>query len=433
MPMPASIRAGEGRMQIGPGFGIQPSRGSWSRHSSAIGRMQDRIGRLIGLSLGADGTGLSVQVKMADSMVQSLEDDESYRLDVRPGLAVLTAPNVLGAMHGLETFFQLIEKNAGGWSVPAVTIEDRPRFPWRGLMLDVSRHFMPLDIVRRTLDGMAAVKLNVFHWHLSDDQGFRVESKKFPKLHELGSDGDYYMQDEIRGVIEYARDRGIRVVPEFDMPGHTASWLVGYPELGSVPGPYRIVRTWGISDPTMDPAKPEVYAFLDTFIGEMASLFPDTYFHIGGDEVNGRHWNGNTTDIPAFMKERRFAGQHDLHAYFNQQLQKILTKYGKHMEGWDEILNPALPKDIVIQSWRGAKSLADAARQGYAGILSSGYYLDHIETSAKMYLVDPIFACGRSTRQPRMWNRACGHGQRLSRSGSGRRRGCATFPICTGV
>ena len=149
---------------------------------------------------------------------------------------------------------------------------------------------MPVEVVERNLDAMAAVKLNVFHWHLSDDQGFRVESKRFPKLQQLGSDGHFYTQDEVRHVVEYARDRGIRVVPEFDMPGHTTSWFVGYPELASAPGPYPIERNWGIFQPTMDPSREETYAFLDQFIGEMAALFPDRYFHIGGDEVDATQW-----------------------------------------------------------------------------------------------------------------------------------------------
>ncbi len=142
---------------------------------------------------------------------------------------------------------------AKGFEAPVVDIEDHPRFPWRGLHLDVSRHWMPIEVVKRNLDGMAAVKLNVFHWHLSDDQGFRVESKRFPKLQQLGSDGLYYTQEQVREVIAYARDRGIRVVPEFDIPGHTTSWLVGYPQLASAPGPYQIERNWGVFDPTMDP------------------------------------------------------------------------------------------------------------------------------------------------------------------------------------
>ena len=145
-------------------------------------------------------------------------------------------------------------------------------------MIDVSRHFVPLDVLKRNIDGMEAVKMNVFHWHLSENQGFRIESKKFPKLHEMGSDGMFYTQDDARDLIAYAKDRGIRVVPEFDMPGHSTAWLVGYPELASAPGPYEIERKWGVFDPAMDPTNEKTYKFLDDLIGEMAKLFPDHYF-----------------------------------------------------------------------------------------------------------------------------------------------------------
>ncbi len=395
MPMPSSIEARDGALRIGPDFSVAVTGYSEPRLQRAADRLTRRVGSLTGMTLrpGAPLGGrvsLTVRVQAASKAVQALNEDESYRLTVGSAGAELTAPNPLGAMHGLETFYQLIANGDDGWAVPGVAIDDHPRFAWRGLHIDVSRHFMPLDVIRRNLDGMAAVKLNVFHWHLSDDQGFRMESKLYPKLQGMGSDGLFYTQDEVRGIVEYARDRGIRVVPEFDIPGHATSWLVGYPELAAAPGPFQLIRTWGVYDPAMDPANPAVYTFLDGFIGEMAALFPDAYFHIGGDEVNGKEWAANKTDIPPFMQAHGFKTQHDLQAYFNLQVEKIVTKYGKRMEGWDEILNPALPKDIVIQSWRGAKSLADAARQGYQGILSSGYYLDHIETSGKLYLVDPL-------------------------------------------
>jgi hexosaminidase len=372
MPMPASIHAGSGApLTIGQNFSVALEGVSDPRLERAARRLTARIALLTGMTFRDGGAALVLRTESAGNAVQSVDENESYRLTVNAQGAAITAPNPLGAMHGLETFYQLITNDEKGWVVPAVTIDDHPRFAWRGLHIDVARHFIPLDVIRRNLDGMAAVKLNVFHWHLSDDQGFRIESKRFPKLQELGSDGLYYSQDEVRGIIQYARDRGIRVVPEFDMPGHATSWLVGYPELAATPGPFQIIRTWGVHDPTMDPANPEVYTFLDAFIGEMALLFPDAYFHIGGDEVKNK-------------------AQQDLQAGFNQRVEKIVTKYGKRMEGWDEILNPALPKSIVIQSWRGPKSLAEAARQGYQGILSSGYYLDHIEPSSKLYLVDPL-------------------------------------------
>jgi hexosaminidase len=359
MPMPASITAGTGQLQVPQNFAVKLEGAADPRIERAVAR--------IGATVSSRPPALIIRTTAASNPVQSLDENESYQLTVTPQQATLSAPNTLGTLHGLETFRQLIQNH----TAPAVTIDDHPRFSWRGLHIDVSRHFMPIEVIKRNLDGMAAVKLNVFHWHLSDDQGFRVESKRFPKLQEQGSDGLFYTQDQIREVIAYARDRAIRVVPEFDIPGHATSWLVGYPELAAAPGPYQIIRTWGVFDPSLDPDKPEVYTFLDAFIGEMAALFPDAYFHIGGDEVKRK-------DLVAKQ------------AGFNERIEQIVIKHGKRMEGWDEILNPALPKDIVIQSWRGAKSLTEAAHEGYQGILSSGYYLDHIEPASKLYLVDPL-------------------------------------------
>ncbi|MGB6339123.1 MAG: family 20 glycosylhydrolase, partial [Candidatus Aminicenantaceae bacterium] len=257
------------------------------------------------------------------------------------------------------------------------------------LLIDVCRHWMPIEVIKRNLDGMAAVKLNVLHWHLSEDQGFRVECKSFPKLHEMGSDGNYFTHEQIREVVEYARDRGIRVIPEFDMPGHTTSWLVGYPELASASGPYEIERQWGVFDPCMDPTKEELYEFLDVFIGEMSELFPDEYFHIGGDEVNGKHWNANP-DITSFKKKHGMKDNHDLQAYFNKRIQSIVKKHGKKMVGWDEIFHPDLPQNVVVHSWRGPKALAEIAKKGYMGILSNGYYLDHQLSAEEHYRVDPL-------------------------------------------
>jgi len=236
---------------------------------------------------------------------------------------------------------------------------------------------------------MEAVKMNVFHWHLSENQGFRVESKKFSKLHELGSDGLYYSQEEVRELIEYARDRGIRVVPEFDVPGHSTAWFVGYPELASGPGPYEIERRWGIFDPAFDPTSEKTYKFLNELFGEMAKLFPDHFFHVGGDEVNGKEWDANPK-IKAFMQANGLKTNEALQSYFNKKLQAIIAKHGKSMVGWDEVLAPDLPHDIVIQSWRGQESLAAAAKQGFRGILSNGYYLDLGWSAARHYAVDPM-------------------------------------------
>ena len=238
MPLPSSIETRAGALRIGPDFSVAITGYSEPRLLRAADRLTRRVGSLTGMTLAgsAGHAALTVRVQSASKPVQGIEEDESYRLTVGSAGAEIAAPNPLGAMHGLETFYQLITNGDDGWAAPGVAIDDHPRFAWRGLHIDVSRHFMPLDVIRRNLDGMAAVKLNVFHWHLSDDQGFRMESKLYPKLQGMGSDGLFYTQDEVRGIVEYARDRGIRVVPEFDIPGHATSWLVGYPELAAAPG-----------------------------------------------------------------------------------------------------------------------------------------------------------------------------------------------------
>src|SRR6185503_12823254 len=372
MPWPASVKPADGWLTIEPSFTLVV-KGSDSQLQSVTQIFLTDLRRHTGMlatsfqvGTGSQAGQLEIQSSAANKNPLQLGEDESYTLTVTSAKAELNAPTTLGVMRGLQTFLQLVQVAPQGFAVPAITVEDKPRFPWRGLMIDSSRHFMPVDVIKRNLDAMAAVKLNVFHWHLSDNQGFRVESKRFPKLHEMGSDGLYYTQEQIRDIISYAHDRGIRVVPEFDMPGHCTSWLVGYPELASNPGPYSIGREFGVFDPAMDPTRESTYKFLDKFIGEMAKLFPDQFFHIGGDEVNGKAWDSNPK-IQDFMHSHGLKGNDELQAYFNKRVQKIVTKYGKTMEGWDEILRPEVPKDIVIQSWRGQKSLADAAQQGYRG------------------------------------------------------------------
>jgi len=391
MPLPVKMTPGTGRFPIDNGFQITLSGASDARLEAAAARATARLSRQTGIPfIGPRGTAaLRVECAAKGPDTPTLGEDESYTLDIAPDSAVLKAPTVAGAMHGLETFLQLVEPAAGGFSAPAVHIEDRPRFPWRGLMLDSCRHWMPVPLVKRNLDAMAAVKLNVFHWHLSEDQGFRVESKRYPKLHQLGSDGLYYTQDQIREVVAYARERGIRVVPEFDIPGHTQSWLAAYPELATNAGEYTVGRTWGIYFPVIDPSKEFTYEFLDNFFAEITPLFPDPYWHIGGDEVRADQWNASPS-VQAWAKQHNLKDAHAIQAYFNQRVQKLLQKYHKTLIGWDEVLHPDLPQDIVIQSWRGAKSLADAASKGYRGILSSGYYLDHLDPASRHYAVDPL-------------------------------------------
>ena len=423
MPIPANLRMGTGRLVIDPAFSVGISGNTDPRLQRAVERFLNDLRRQTGMlpldmkvSDPAKAT-LVIRAEHANKEVLDLGEDESYSLDVTRAGAKLDAPTTLGALHGLQTFFQLVATTDDGFAVPALSIQDKPRFPWRGLLIDVGRHFIPLDVLKRNLDGMAAVKLNVLHWHLSENQGFRVESKKFPKLHEMGSDGLFYTQDEIRDLIAYARERGIRVVPEFDMPGHSTAWFVGYPELASAPGPYQIERKWGVFDPAMDPSQERTYKFLDDFLGEMAGLFPDHYFHIGGDEVNGKQWDANPK-IQEFKRSHGIKNNEDLQAYFNKRVQEIVSKHGKTMVGWDEILRPDLPKNIVVQSWRGQESLAAAAKQGYRGLLSNGYYVDLMWSAERHYSFDPLGGAGANLspeeKQRVLGGEACMWGEYVS-------------------
>jgi hexosaminidase len=398
MPVKASPTAGVMALPIQPDFdaAVRGAGAADLRVRASVLRALSRLSVQTGVPVAvklapvAATPKLLVNVEAVDHAApQKLGDPEDYRLSITAAQARINARTPLGAVRGLETLLQLVQPGKTGFELPAVEVEDSPRFPWRGLSFDVSRHFIPVDGVKRTLDGMAAVKLNVLHWHLSDDEGFRVESKRFPKLQQFASDGLYYTQAQTRELIAYARERGIRVVPEFDIPGHSTCWFAAYPQFASTPGSHHVRYSQADPSDTMDPTKEATYVFLDGFVGEMAGLFPDAYFHVGGDEVNAKNWKTNA-HIQAFMKQHKFANEDALQAYFTRRLQKIVAKYGKHMAGWDEILRPDIPKSILIQSWRGQKSLAEAAKQGYDGILSAGYYLDLVQPAAIHYVVDPL-------------------------------------------
>jgi hexosaminidase len=391
MPAPAGLEWGQGRLVLGKRALAAIAGGCDERAERAVMRLGERLASSgVRMEVAGDGPAAVVlECREPGPAVQSVEDDEAYVLTVTAQQARVTAATTLGVIRGLATLEQLVRREASRVVLPAVTIRDAPRFHWRGLLIDVCRHWQPIEVLKRNLDAMAAVKLNVLHWHLTEDQGFRIESQRFPKLHGRGSDGLYYTQAQAREVIAYARDRGIRVVPEFDVPGHATSWLVGYPELGSAPGPFELIRTWGIFDNCLDPTRDAVYAFLDGFFGEMAALFPDRYMHIGGDEVTPRQWNENTA-IQVFAFDKGLRGAYDLQTHFNHRVSEIVARHGKVMVGWDEVLDPALPRTTVVQSWRGPKSLADAARLGFPCILSRGFYLDHMLPASEHYLVDPV-------------------------------------------
>lgn len=329
---------------------------------------------------------LHILIQDETEVYPQLNTDESYSLRITDKGIEINAGSQYGAIYALQTLKQLqLEEEK---SFPQVEIHDNPRYPWRGILLDVSRHWIPKEGVLRNLEAMAAVKMNVLHWHLTDYQGFRVESKTYPLLHEKGSDGDYYSQEDIREVIEFAADRGIRVMPEFDIPGHATSWFIGYPELSVDKGPYELPTNMGIHTPIMDPTDENVYQFLAGFLGEMAALFPEHYFHIGGDEIADQEWE-ESERIQAFMLSKNLSTSLELQTYFNERVDSILQENGKTTAGWEEILHPDLGDQIAVQSWKGHKSLFETVQSGRMGLLSSGWYLDYKLSAETYYKVDP--------------------------------------------
>ena len=391
MPLPAKMELDDGFIDLSRGFDISYPNTENDLIEKSVIRFLEKTKLKCGRDLLHTG-GTLLEITCSHNTgdgIPQFGEDESYVLLVKKDRIMLDAPSSYGIIRGLETLFQLVEAADDAFQLPFIEIVDSPRFPWRGMMIDVCRHWIPKEVVLRTIDAMAAVKMNVLHWHLSEDQGFRVESKVFPRLHEIGSNGDYYTQDEIKDIIQFAAERGIRIVPEFDLPGHSKSWQMAYPQLSSVDFPLQFGRMDGeLFAPPIDPTKEEVYEFLDQFIEEMAVLFPDQYFHIGGDEVNPKYWNENN-HIQEFMNKHEMHDHYDLQAYFNTRMNDLLIKHGKIMLGWDEILHPNLSDDVIVQSWRSHKSLFEVVQQGGTAVLSAGLYLDHVLPAGTHYKVDP--------------------------------------------
>jgi hexosaminidase len=401
MPVPKTITVNSGRFTLTPAFTVAViADAADSTLYLAVNRALQTLNRRTQLYFGqqritgndrSDTSSLIIAVKTKADV--NAVQDESYHLTITANTVKITAANTQGALHGLQTLLQLLQKDNNSYFFPAVTINDSPRFAWRGLMIDVARHFIPIDVIERNIDAMEAVKMNVLHLHLSDDEGFRIESKTYPRLQIKGSYGEYYKQAQIKELISYAKKRGVMIMPEFDMPGHTTGFLAGYPHLSAkadttyTPGPRFSLGTKsrGLADimkmintfptPAFDPAKESTYLFLDKFLGEMAAIFPSPYIHIGADENNGVSWKKNP-DIVAFMAKNKIADTHALQAYFVNRVYKILTKHGKKTIGWEELLSKDLPKDVTTQVWQNPAMAKKAAGLGHPVIISQGFYLD---------------------------------------------------------
>lgn len=407
MPWPQNINLKGGTFALSKNFKVNitgnPNPRIFAGATNFLRRLDGRIGMFFEqgyLTKVNENPEAELQINCVQNGKIGLYEDESYQLDIQSNKITINATNDLGALHALETLLQMLQNNSTSFYFPMVEIKDSPRFTWRGLMIDAARHFQPVDVIKRNLDAMAAVKMNVFHWHLVDDQGWRIEMKKHPKLTQMASDGNYYTQEEIKNIVKYADERGILVVPEIDVPGHASAILTAYPEVGSKIGngkiTYAVERNSGIFTPTLDPSNPKTYQLLSEIFDEVCPLFPGNYFHIGGDENQGKDWDANPK-IQEFKKKNKLANNHELQTYFTMQLIPMLKKHNKQLMGWEEIMTENMSKDAIIHAWRGTNegldsggSLIKAAKNGYKTVLSNGYYIDLMLGVENHYLNDPI-------------------------------------------
>ncbi|WP_214000896.1 family 20 glycosylhydrolase [Arsukibacterium sp.] len=391
LPYPAELTRQTGHFALSSDFAIAVPANN-PMLEAAANRFKQRLSQQTGLAFNSDiNPTLLLQLSGSDPAepVPQLGMAEQYQLQVTPGQILLQAPDNIGIVRGLETLLQLVQISDSTISVPALTINDQPRFRWRGLLLDPARRFLPLTTLKRQLDMMTIAKLNVLHLHLTDDQGWRFESLRYPELHKVGGRDGYYTQQQLRELVHYAAERGIRIVPEIDLPGHTTALGAAYPELMAAAGPAVPERHWGVHKAVLDPSNEQVYAFLADLLAEVAAVFPDRYLHIGGDEVLPDHWL-TTPHIVDFMQQQQLADPPALQAYFNRRLQQIVQQLDRQMIGWDEVLEGELPTSVLVQSWRGTESLADAARAGHQAMLSTGYYLDQPQFASYHYRNDPL-------------------------------------------
>jgi hexosaminidase len=346
---------------------------------------------------------VSTMVEDAGSVTLALVDGgpaESYRLRVTEAGVVVTAPDPAGLFYGLQTLGQMIAQGAdGSVTIPAVVIDDQPRFGYRGMHLDVGRHAFPVAFIKRYVDFLARYKFNTFHWHLTEDQGWRIEIERYPRLTDVGScraetmveknfdpyvgDGipycGFYSQDEVRDIVAYAADRFVTIVPEIEMPGHSLAALTAYPELACTPGPFEVGTRWGVFEDIYCPSE-ATFEFLENVLQEVMALFPSEFIHIGGDEAPKRRWRESDL-AQAVIRREGLEDEHELQSYFIQRIERFLNAHGRRLIGWDEILEGGVAPDATVMSWRGMAGGIEAARQGHDVIMTPGshVYFDHYQ------------------------------------------------------
>ena len=338
--------------------------------------------------------------------------DEGYRLDVGRSRVAIRAYRAAGAFYGIETLRQLLppaifrqaELPGVAWSIPAIAIEDVPRFAWRGVHLDVARHFMPKEFVKKVIDLAALHKLNRFHWHLTDDQGWRLEIKQYPRLTQVGAwrrqtiigrpdqdstkwrfdgqpHGGFYTQDDIREIVAYARARFVTIVPEIEMPGHSQAAIAAYPELGNRGDTLPVWTAWGVDENILNPGDATVL-FYQNVLSEVMALFPGRWIHIGGDEAPKTQWKASPL-AQARIRELGLKDENELQSWFTHRMDEFLTAHGRRLVGWDEILEGGLAPNAVVMSWRGVDGGIAAARAGHDVVMAPGShtYFDHYQSA----------------------------------------------------
>ncbi|MDR0698546.1 MAG: family 20 glycosylhydrolase [Tannerella sp.] len=324
-------------------------------------------------------------------------NDEGYTVDVKDAGITIEAVTAQGIFYGLQTVMQLfpaeIESPAtveAVWTAPIVSIKDEPRFKYRGQLLDVCRHFLDVEYIKKQLDVLAMFKINKFHWHLTDDQGWRIESKKYPKLNSTSvkrTEGEgniygpyYYTHEQIKDVVSYAGERFIEVIPEIELPGHGVAALAAYPEYSCTGGPFEVRNIWGVSNDVYCAGNDATFTFLTDIIEEVIPLFESDYFHIGGDECPKGRWK-KCPKCQMRIKNEKLNDEHELQSWFIGRIEQVLLKHNKKMIGWDEILEGGLAPSATVMSWRGEKGGVDAANMGHNVIMTPGkwLYLDHYQ------------------------------------------------------
>ena len=416
IPAPQSIVAGDGTFKVA-GAGISVSEDMDAMSVAAIEKFAGRLGKVTGrksrVCTGLKEHGISF-------CTDSTMGRESYRIDITARSARITAADFHGVLYAIQTIGQMLPVEYYGdtavrdalWKLPCLTIEDAPRYHYRGMHLDVARHFFSADEVKRYLDLMAMHKMNTFHWHLTDDQGWRVEIRKYPRLTEYGSIrkqtivghhndpmhkvngniydntpyGGYYTQDEIRDVVAYADSLGITIIPEIDMPGHMVAALAAYPEMGCTGGPYEVRCTWAIADEALCPGKEVTFTFIEDVLTEIMELFPSEIIHIGGDECRKQFWE-NCPDCQRLIRklglrsDSRFTKEQYLQCYVTDRVQKFLADHGRTLMGWDEIIEGDISKDAVVMYWRPGRSRMPA-NDGFRTVMVPApyFYFDYYQS-----------------------------------------------------